>query len=194
MDNNLTTSQLLAAVTERLASGGYNAVQTSDAWPSSSRVFEDVYGIVAVVAYETWTELTENWPDAQGQLVELISTHLTRPEPKAWEGYLVLLTPSEAPTGARAEFADIRYDTNRVRKLVAAGDDLQTLDDVEQALLPLLPLEVEAQVGSGPGLLERLPGLLAERNIELEAARAVVSAFVANESILERLHEFRSRR
>lgn len=193
MDTSLTTSQLLAATTELLESGGYNSVQPSNGWASNSRVFEDPYGIVAVVAYQTWSDLAEKWPDAQGQLVELISAHLTRPEPKSWEGYLVLLTPSEAPASARSQLADIRYDTNRVRKLVATGDDLRTLDDVEQALLPLLPLQVEAQLESGPALLERLPTLLAERGIEVEAARTVVNAFMANESILERLHAFRSR-
>jgi hypothetical protein len=189
---SLTTSQLLAATTELLESGGYKAAQPSNGWPSNARIFEDPYGIVAVVAYQTWSDLAEKWPYAQGQLVELISAHLTRPEPKSWEGYLILLTPSEAPASARAQLADIRYDTNRVRKLVATGDDLRTLDDVEQALLPLLPLQVEAQLKSGPALLERLPKLLAERGINVEAARAVVNAFIANDSILERLHAFRS--
>jgi len=193
MDVSLTTSQLLAAASELLESGGYNVVPPADGWTSNSRLFEDPYGIVAVVAYENWTDLAETWPDAQGHLVELISAHLTRPEPKSWEGYLVLLTPGVAPSAARSQLAEIRYDTNRVRKLVATGDDLRTLDDVEQALLPLLPLEVESQLEPGPALLERLPGLLAARGIDAEAARTVVDAFIANESVLERLHEFRSR-
>jgi hypothetical protein len=89
---------------------------------------------------------------------------------------------------------DATYDTNRVRKLVATGDELGTLDDVEQALLPLLPLEVESQFEPGHALIERLPSLLAEHGIEVEAAQTVVDAFVANESILERLHEHRSGR
>jgi len=193
MDGGLTTSQLLAAVSELLEPGGYNPVQPADGWTSNSRLFEDPYGIVAVVVYETWADLAETWPDAQGHLVELISAHLRRPEPKSWEGYLVLLTPSVAPLAARSQLAEIRYDTNRVRKLVATGDDLRTLDDVEQALLPLLPLEVESQLESGPALLERLPDLLAARGIDAEAARTVVQAFIANESVLERLHEFRNR-
>lgn len=129
---------------------------------------------------------------SQGHLVELISAHLTGPEPKSWEGYLVLLTPGQSPTLAGSQLAEIRYDTNRVRKLVATGDDLRTLDEVEQALLPLLPLQVGSPLESGPALLERLPALLAERGIDVEAARTVVNAFTANESILERLHAFRS--
>lgn len=37
----------------------------------------------------------------------------------------------------------IQRDTNRVRKLVAAGQELQTLNDVERTLLPLLPVSPE---------------------------------------------------
>jgi hypothetical protein len=192
MDVSLTTSQLLAAVSERLDSGGYTRISPDEGWTSNVRLFEDPYAIVAVLAFETWDDLTEGWPDAQGVLVELISAHLTRPEPKSWDGYLVLLTPGVPPSTARSQLAAIRYDTNRVRKLVAAGDELRTLDDVEQALLPLLPLEVESQVESAPALLERLPALLAERGIDVRAARAAIDAFASNESILERLHQYRS--
>ena len=189
MEPALTTSQLLAAASDLLSSGGYNAVEPVGGWPATSRLFEDPYGIVAVVVYETWSELAGAWPDAQGRFVELISSHLDRPEPKSWEGYLVLLTPAPSPLSARPDLAQIRYDTNRVRKLVAAGDDLATLDDVETALLPLLPLKVDAQVEMGAGLIDRLPDLLARRGIDVGASRAVVEAFKANESILERLHE-----
>lgn len=192
MDRGLTTSQLTAAASELLHSGGYNPVQPTDGWNSNARLFEDPYGIVAIYVYETWSDLAETWPDAQGRLAELISIHLERPEPKSWEGYLVLLTPSAAPLAARSEIAEIRYDTNRVRKLVATGDELETLDGVEQTLLPLLPLEAESQLAAGPALLDRLPDLLAARGIDAEAARIVVQAFTANESVIEHLHDFRS--
>jgi hypothetical protein len=192
MDVGLTTSQLLAAVSELLETGRYAPVSPGEGWGSNTRLFEDPYGIVAVVAFETWGDLAREWPDAQGRLVELISEHLTRPEPKSWDGYLVLLTPGLVPSTARSQLAEIRYDTNRLRKLVATGDELRTLDDVEQVLLPLLPLEVESQVESGPALLERLPALLAERGIDAGAARVAVDAFTSNQSILERLHELRS--
>lgn len=193
MEGVLTASQLIAAASELLESGGYNTVPAADGWSSNSRLFEDPYGIVALLVYDTWGDLHETWPDAQGRLVELISTYLRRPEPKSWDGYLVLLTPGVAPFAARSDVAEIRYDTSRVRKLVATGDELQTLDGVEQALLPLLSLEVESQLETGPALLERLPDLLATRGIDAEAARNVVDAFIANDSVLERLHEFRSR-
>ena len=115
----------------------------------TSRVFEDPYGIVAVHVFDSWRQLTEQWPVAQGRLVELISEHLTRPEPKAWEGYLVLLTPGLLPPTQRTRLNDLRYDTHRVRKLVATGDDLATLEDVQGTLLPLSPGDRRTCVRSG---------------------------------------------
>ena len=193
MAEAMTTSQLLAAASELLHDGGYTLVPATDDWVDpNSRLFEDPYGIVAVFTYETWGDLSATWQDAQGRLVDLISTHLRRPEAKAWEGYVVLLTPSPTPLDARANLAEIRYDTNRVRKLVATGDELKTLDDVLEALLPLLPLDVEEQIEASAALLDRLPALLADHGIEPQAAQSVIRAFMANESPLERLHELRS--
>lgn len=188
----LTSSQLLAAASEYLTAGGYSVAEVSAVRPGSSRVFEDPFGIVSVNVYDTWSEMQTSWNEAQGLLVELMSTHLTRPEPKAWEGYLVLLCPTPVPVQDRNQVANLRYDTNRVRKLVATGDDLETLEDVRSALLPLLPLEVKPPSASGSGLLDRLPELLHDHGIEPSITRVVVDAFVANDSIVERLHAFRT--
>lgn len=187
----LTSSQLLAATTELLRSGGYRTVELTENWPETSRVFEDPYGIVAIHIFDTWRQLADQWHIAQGLLVDLISAHLTRPEPKAWEGYLVLITPSPVVTSELARVADLRYDTNRVRKLVATGDDLHTLEDVRESLLPLLPLEIEPPIAARAGLLDRLPELLSGEGIPNEVTRTVVDAFIDNESMLERLHVLR---
>jgi hypothetical protein len=193
MEASLTSSQLLAGASETLLAGGYSAAPEPSSWTSgSTRVFEDAYGIVAVAVYETWADLALLWPDAQAQLVELISEYLARPEAKAWEGYVVLLTSAVPPLEARSTITDIRYDTGRVRKLVATGDELQTLDDVKRALLPVLPLEVEAPADTGSGLLDRLPELLAAQGVDQDLTRIVVNAFSENETLLEKLHAART--
>ena len=115
-----------------------------------------------------------------------------RPEPKAWEGYLVLLTGGAVLDVDRQELVDLRYNTSRVRKLVATGYDMETLDDVRSALLPLLPVDVQRPPGAGAGLLDRLPQLLSEDGIDARATSAAIRAFLLNESIMERLHEMRS--
>jgi hypothetical protein len=118
-----------------------------------------------------------------------MSSRLGRPEPKSWEGYLVLLTVGDAPEAERRDVVDLRYNTNRLRKLVATGQELDTVDDVQTALLPLLPLNIEPPSTSGAGLLARLPELLEEEGIKPIVTEAAVKSFLRNESIMERLHE-----
>jgi hypothetical protein len=161
----------------------------SDRGTRVSRVFEDPYGIVAVHVFDTWQQLVDRWNVAQGQLVDLISTYLRGPEPKAWEGYLVLLTPGLLPAAEAVALNELRNDTNRVRKIVATGADLGSLDDVRGALLPLLPLALEDSTPPRTGVLELLPELLGSSGVSQVVTGVVIDAFAANESILERLHE-----
>lgn len=194
MAQQLTGTQLLAAATEVLTTGGYREALIPTIDPQgtgASRLFEDAYGIVAIHVYESWRQLTEKWYVAQGQLVDLMSEHLTRPEPKAWEGYLVLLTPGLLPPTERTRINELRYDTNRVRKLVATGDELATLDGVRSTFLPLLPLAIEQPASGQSGLLARLPELLAANDVPADLTRIVVDAFQANDSIVDRLHSAR---
>ena len=185
----LSTLQLVARATEVLEENGYHRVSVPSEWPAASRVFEDPYGIVAVHVFDTWRELDASWSAAQGLLVDLISANIARPEPKAWEGYLALLTGAELLEEDHQALADLRYNTNRLRKLVATGQDLATLDDVRTALLPLLPLDPERPDSSEAGLLARLPGLLEEDGIDRRATETAIDAFLRNESVMERLHE-----
>jgi hypothetical protein len=149
--------------------------------------------IVAVHVYDTWHELTEDWAVAQSLLVDIISANVTRREPKAWEGYLVLLTGADLLEEDHQALADLRSNTSRLRKLVATGQDVQTLDDVHNALLPLLPLKVDNPEYSEAGLLARLPVLLEEDGIDRRSTEAAIDAFLRNESIMERLHRDPSR-
>lgn len=195
MAQSLTATQLLAAASELLGVSGYveaTIVTDGESDTRVSRVFEDPYGIVAVHVFDTWQQLAERWHVAQGQLVDLISAHLRSPEPKAWEGYLVLLTPGLLPPADTVAVNELRNDTNRVRKIVATGGDLGTLDDVHGALLPLLPLTLEESTATRIGVLTLLPELLESGGISRAVTSAVVDAFTANESIVERLHASRT--
>jgi len=192
MADELSGTQLLAAASQVLASSGYaGAPMRSDdsAQAYASRVFEDRYGIVAVCVFDSWGSLVKDWPIAQGQLVGLMSETLRRPEPKAWEGYLVLMTPGLMPLGDRTLINSMRADTNRVRKLVAAGDELGTLEDIRTFLLPLVPLEMDESLSGEGNLLESLPELLQEQGVMPQVTEIVLQAFAANESILQRLHD-----
>jgi hypothetical protein len=189
----LTSTQILAAVSDALVSNNYAEVTTPGNRIGSARVFEDAFGVVAVNVYETWTQLSQKWHIAQGEFVDLISDHMRRGEPKAWEGYLVLLTPGLVGEDEMLEITEIRNDTSRVRKIVASGDGLTTLEDVQSALLPLLPLPVNESVSAADSnLLALLPDLLESSGIQPRLTRAALDAFASNESILERLHSVRT--
>jgi hypothetical protein len=192
----LTTTDLLAAVSDCLCGGGYERIGDArrGEWPTESvRLFEDAYGVVAVVVYDTWRDLLSGWVDAQDALVQLISSHISRSDAKAWDGYLVLLTPGIMASDTRNAATQIRYDTTRVRKLLAAGDDLKSLGDVERALLPLLPLEAGFELDEQESVLEMLPGLLSRRSISEDAVRVLIKAFTEQQPLVERLHAYRTR-
>ena len=187
----LTTTDILAAASEYLTDGGYRRIDSVDLGKlakTGARLFEDAYGIVAVVVYDTWRELSESWPEAQAALVEVISQYVGQSEAKAWDGYLGLCAPGVLASEARFEPTEIRYNTSRVRNLVAAGDELRTLSDVERSLLPLLPLEADVELKDQESALEVLPELLSQRGLPQQAVRVVIQAFLEQLPILESLH------
>lgn len=183
----LSRTQLHAAAAEVLLRGGYSEVGSSSE-TTGLRLFEDAFGVVAVAVFDTWQQLSSNWHLSQGQLVELMAASLAQREPKAWEGYLVLMTPGLLPPGDEPVVSDMRNDTNRVRKIVATGEELSGLQQVHAALLPLLPLALDDVNESGVGVLAMLTGMLTENGISPETSQAVVRAFTENESIIESLH------
>lgn len=187
-----TTTALIATVSEILLAAGFGQVDPSrvgDWPPPGARVFEDPYSVAAVVAYETWADLETNWLNAQAALVELLSTHFRRDDAKAWEAYLVLMTPSVIPQGSRAEALSIRSNTTHTRKLLITGEDVISIDDVEGGLLPLLPLPDDAVDHRRGSALDMLPDLLERRGIRRDAITTVIEAFSEQQPIAERLYE-----
>ena len=121
-----TTTDLIAAAFQVLLEGGYGQINGRfPEWSTpTSRLFEDQYSVIGIAIFETCTELLRAWPDVQAVLVDVISRHVGSQESKSWDGYLVLLTPGLAPSESEAIEA-VRYNTTRLRKLVATGDDLK---------------------------------------------------------------------
>lgn len=186
-----TVTDLLAAASECLESVGYRRVPGPDEprWPTdAARLYEDALGIVAVVVYETWVELDRTWPEAQATLVEIISRHIGQGDAKAWEGYLVLMTPAR-PTSSEEDSAErIRYNVQRIRKLIATGRELNNLDDVRRLFLPLLPLTPEIDATRTTSVLDQLPTLLKRRGVSARIAEEMKNAFTEHQPLLDRLH------
>ena len=106
---------------------------------------------------------------------------------------MVLLTPSVASSES-AGLEAVRYNTTRLRKLVATGDDLQRPTDVERVLRRLLPLSQESANLSQESALDLLPKLLADQGIPKETTQLIVDAFRNQSPLLERLHKERDSR
>jgi hypothetical protein len=192
---SLSANFILSSAEQILAGANYRRVSsslTAELATSSCRVFEDEYSIVAVLVFDTWQELSQRWTDAQTSLVELISKHYRASEAKAWEGYLVLLCAGDAASSSD-EVSEIRHDTFRLRKIVAAGSDLMSIADVQRALVGLLPITKDLTQIPQPSVLDSLPSLLARHGIPAGEAETVVRAFKEQKPLVEELHAFQAR-
>jgi hypothetical protein len=191
----LTATEVIATATALLEQQHYRRVTLPPEAVVSAgdlRFFEDPYQIIALGVYDSWDKLRDSWASAQSTLIELISRYVGKGDPKAWEGYLVLLTPGLLPVASREEANQIRYNTARVRKLLATGEQLSTMEEVRRTLLPLLPLSATGPtVEQASDALQLLPDILAERGIEKAAVLAVVDAFRGRKPLMERLHQWR---
>lgn len=191
----LTTTEILAAATEQFATAGYRRIDPSgENWDlSNSRLFEDRFGLVGLVVFETWAQLVEGWPEAQGLLVDVISRHASRSNPKAWEGYLVLLTPGVRGQAGKEDWTSIRYNTRRIRKFVASGEELRSIGDVRATIAPLLPFETHAGTATlDESVLDMIPDLLLETHgIPRELSRRMVRAFDGRRNLMQEIHEAR---
>ena len=185
-----TTTDLIASASHELLGGGYQQINGRfPEWGTpTSRLFENEYSIVGLAAFETCGDLLKSWPDVQGTLVDVISRYIGSQESKSWDGYLVLLTPGLAPSDADAIEA-VRYNTTRLRKLVATGDDLKMSADVSRVLRPLLPLQSERTDLGLESVLDLLPKLLAADHIPENVTRLLVDAYKKHGPMLEQLHE-----
>ena len=186
----LTFAVIEAGATQILESAGFQTVRSADlgGWrATSASVYEDAYSIVCVAIYDTWNQLSEGWTDDQAVLVDLISKYFTRYEPKAWDGYLALFTPSIVPEQERRTAIDIRRNTVHVRKLFADGSELKSTGAIRRTLLPVLPLD-EHDALEERNVLEALPPLLAKYGVSEDATQVAIEAFQDQRSITEAIH------
>ena len=110
----LSGSQLMAASARRLQLSSFDQVaDTEDEFGTQIRIFENPLSVVGVAIFETWSQLEARWPAVQGRLVEIMSLNMARTDPKAWEGYLVLMTPDDSPLN-QLSIDRIRHDTSQV--------------------------------------------------------------------------------
>jgi hypothetical protein len=187
--HGLSSSVIIAAARNQLTRNAFRVTQDVGftALPiDRSLLAEDDYSVIAIITYETWSQLEAEWSDAQAELVALLAKRLVRSAPKAWDGYLILMCTGSAPDPAA--IALIERDTTRVRKIVATADTVRTISDVARILDPFMPLELAGTSAELSDILSTLPELL-RNEVPAWAVEAVISAFRRMEPPLERLNQ-----
>jgi hypothetical protein len=189
--SSLTPIEISAAASRFLEEAHYARIAEEQLGKAvgRGRFFEDSYGVVLLVVYETWASLVEGWSEDQERLVELISAYMTRADPKSWEGYLVLLCPAPPLPEERHRLQEIRYDITRVRKLIAAGEELSAIADVERAILPLLPVDAPSDLEPESSALDLPPDLLEDKEIDRADSEALIEAFRGQRPLMEAIHK-----
>jgi hypothetical protein len=102
-------------------------------------LFEDdaIFGFVAL--FDTPAQLLSLWRDKQALFIRKNAEALRRGSMKSWNCYAVFLCSGIAEEADRRIMAEVEEDLALTRKLVADG--VTTLRDVQQALLPILPIQ-----------------------------------------------------
>lgn len=155
------------------------------------RIFEDSWSILALGAYETWQELKDDWRDAQGVLVDRMSGVIARSDPKAWDGYLVLLTTDDSSPAKDA--ALIRSDTSRLRKLVATGRELRDENSITDLLLPVLPFQLENSEIALMDLGARVHDIVDGTSVDSGLAEAAIVSFEESNSPMSGVWHWRQK-
>jgi len=163
--------------------------------PGDISVFEDEYAVIAICAFDSVEELVSGWGVMQDHVVEFMNAHVVSTDPKAWDGYLVLIANGGVSETLAAEVSLIRTDTRRVRKLVLTAEDLAArspdhLDitsKVRRALAPILDLALDSTLGRTNPLetIQSRIGPGAGKNVDLDL---LVASYNEGSSLMESLH------
>lgn len=104
-------------------------------------LFEDQLGIVLITAFDSLEQLIDDWRSVQQVLVGVLEGGLAAHDAKSWEGYIVLMAPSEVAPNQVKDVIAIRHDTNYARKLVVTANEYGIGGSrLALALAPLLPI------------------------------------------------------
>jgi hypothetical protein len=134
--------------------------------PAEGFDFEDetLYGFVKICP--SAEAIVENWQKEQDDFLARYARCIRANPPKAWNAYSVFLTAVDAPSDVKLRLCQIEEDFRGTRKI--AKSNLTTVNELTEALYPLLPLANRVQLArtGSPKLKERLTSLSA---IEIEA-------------------------
>lgn len=125
-----------------LRDGGYAVALPDQA--GSLIHFEDdcVLGFVSIE--RSVKAMVDSWHDKQDRFVQTQSVALERDARKAWNVYSVFICPEAASGPQLGQMNSVEEDFHVSRKIMKAS--IASRADVENALLPLLPIQARVQL------------------------------------------------
>jgi hypothetical protein len=161
----LNTAQLI------LRSAGFNT-RLVNGTGAATLYFEDTTLMGFGCAFDSPATLLSQWRTTENALLAKNAASLRAAGEKAWNVYLLLFTQERGDASETRQVQWIEEDLQYTRKLAACA--LATREDVIQALLPLLPIQLQPLLQQGD-LTERL-----QRRIRSIAPRAANIALNEN--------------
>jgi hypothetical protein len=188
-----SSSSLFEGCIDLLRSADYTRASLPDnvGLPPAAALLEDAYSIVLVVSFDAWEQLSAGWRSAQEALVQVLTTRLSSFDAKSWDGYLILLTPTEVTKAEFEEMISIRYDTDYARKLVITSNEYGVGGSrLPLALAPVLPLELSGSPADVSDPLEGLPEELADDPTTTGFVRALIAAYRNGQPLMDAAHVY----
>lgn len=149
----MTMNQSISAAESVLSGAGYQISHRDEA----CFYFEDESVMGAVFVFDTVANLLENWSTIHARFLNINASNLRSAPEKAWNLYSVFLSPGLASSDQAHQLALLEEDFRATRKLGKAG--VTGEDEATTALLPLLPLQNEVNLGV-PDIEQDLKGRL----------------------------------
>lgn len=118
---------------------------TSSGENERSLQFEDEGVLGSLHLFESVQDLLDSWEAEQDSFLRKSAKALRAEPAKAWNAYTVALCTQACPDELRRKLEAVEEDFRGTRKIAHAN--VQSVEDVERALLPLLPLQSVAILG-----------------------------------------------
>lgn len=131
-------SEILQSSSELLREAGYAAEQVTIGH-REALVFEGDTVLGFLFAYDSAVDLMRGWTADSDNAIAAYQFGLRKSGIKAWNTYLVLLTPEPADYARIVSLGAIEENLTGTRKIARAG--IRDLADLGAALLPLRPLQ-----------------------------------------------------
>lgn len=101
--------------------------------------FEDISLMGFVSIHSTIDSIIKNWENIQDNFLKTNAVNFNNATEKAWNIYSIFLTTEDLQADEFGGFAKIEENFRGTRKIV--GYNIKTLKDLEQFLLPILPIQ-----------------------------------------------------